>query len=150
MTDLSAITAMSSRTALTATKSAAETTSTTTDTTSTSDTSSSSLDYDAFLQLMIAQMENQDPTDPMDTSEYMAQLASFTEVEQSILTNQKLDALLSSSTLDQAGSLIGKTATSADGETTGEIVSVKITSEGPYATLDDGSELLIEEGVTIS
>ena len=37
------------------------------------------LDYNAFLQLLIAQMKNQDPTKPMDSAQYMAQLASFSE-----------------------------------------------------------------------
>lgn len=38
------------------------------------------MDYDAFLQLMIAQMQAQDPTDPMDSSEYLSQLAEFSTV----------------------------------------------------------------------
>jgi len=125
---------------------------TATKTTSTATTTAdqASLDYDTFLQLMIAQMNNQDPTDPMDSAEYMSQLATFSQVEQSIMTNAKLDALLTSSSLDQANSLIGRTVTSADGEVEGKVVSVQITTDGPYATLEGGEKLLIEEGVTIS
>ena len=125
---------------------------TATKTTSTATTTAdqASLDYDTFLQLMIAQMNNQDPTDPMDSAEYMSQLATFSQVEQSIMTNAKLDALLTSSSLDQANSLIGRTVTSADGKVEGKVVSVQITTDGPYATLEGGEKLLIEEGVTIS
>ena len=36
-----------------------------------------SLDYNAFLQLLIAQMKNQDPTKPTDPAQFIAQLASF-------------------------------------------------------------------------
>lgn len=108
------------------------------------------LDYDTFLQLMIAQMKYQDPTDPMDSAEYMAQLATFSQVEQSIMTNAKLDALLTASSLEQANTLIGRTITSADGKITGKVVSVQITAEGPYATLKGGEKLLVDEGVTIS
>jgi flagellar basal-body rod modification protein FlgD len=43
------------------------------------------MDKDAFLELMIAQLKNQDPLDPMDGTEYAAQLAQFTSLEQ--LTN---------------------------------------------------------------
>ncbi|MDA3860391.1 MAG: flagellar hook capping protein [Melioribacteraceae bacterium] len=43
------------------------------------------MDKDAFLELMIAQLQNQDPLDPMDGTEYAAQLAQFTSLEQ--LTN---------------------------------------------------------------
>lgn len=137
MTDITAV----SQVANTATK---------TTSTATTTADQASLDYDTFLQLMIAQMNNQDPTDPMDSAEYMSQLATFSQVEQSIMTNAKLDALLTSSSLDQANSLIGRTVTSADGEVEGKVVSVQITTDGPYATLEGGEKLLIEEGVTIS
>ena len=86
--------------------------------------SAASVDYDAFLQLLVAEMQNQDPTKPMESTEYVAQLASFSNVEQAIQTNEKLDSLLNSSFIASAGSLIGRTITSADGSTTGEIVQV--------------------------
>lgn len=109
-----------------------------------------SADYNTFLQLLLAQLKTQDPTSPMDTSQFMQQLATFNQVEQTMTTNSKLDALLTSQALSQAESLIGRTVSSADGETSGEVVSVKITNDGPLATLDDGSTLLLEAGVTIS
>jgi flagellar basal-body rod modification protein FlgD len=115
-----------------------------------SDVPSASLDYDDFLQLLIAEMQNQDPTDPMDTSEYVAQFAAFSTVEQAIQTNAKLDAMLTSSAIAQADSIIGHTVTSGDGTVTGEVVSLKITSDGPLATLADGQQLLLGDGVTIS
>src|SRR5574344_947446 len=37
------------------------------------------LDVDQFLQLMVAEMQNQDPLEPTDNSSYMAQLATFTQ-----------------------------------------------------------------------
>ena len=42
-------------------------------------TSNSSLDKDAFLQLLVAQMKYQDPLEPTDNTEYVAQLATFSE-----------------------------------------------------------------------
>ncbi len=59
--------------------------------------STSTVDYNTFLQLLIAEMQNQDPTNPMDTSQYMSQFAQLSWVEQAMQTNSKLDALLSSS-----------------------------------------------------
>lgn len=53
----------------------------TTDTTTTS-SDGSTLDKDAFLQLLCTQMEYQDPLDPQDNSEYVAQLAQFSSLEQ--------------------------------------------------------------------
>jgi len=114
---------------------------------------SASIDYNAFLQLLIAQMKNQDPTSPTDMSQYMSQFAQLSQVEQSIQTNTKLDSLLSSNALLQADGLIGRTATftTSDGvETTGKITSVNIIQGGAVATLEDGSKVLLGPGITIS
>jgi flagellar basal-body rod modification protein FlgD len=108
------------------------------------------LDYHEFLQLLVAQLQNQDPTNPTDPSNFVSQLASFSAVEQQVNTNSTLDALLTQSTLDQAASFIGKTVTSADGSTSGTVASVQITSSGATATLTDGSTVPLGTGITIS
>lgn len=109
-----------------------------------------SVDYQSFLRLLVAEMKNQDPTKPMDSTQYIAQLASFSQVEQSIQVNSKLDSLLQLTQLTQAGSIIGKTVTSADEKISGVVNSVKLTSEGLVAVLDTGDSLLIGQGVAIS
>lgn len=109
-----------------------------------------SLNYDSFLKLLTAQMRYQDPTNPMDSTQYVAQLASFSNVEQSIQTNNKLDALLISQALTQVDGLIGKTVTSMDGKVTGIIKEVHIYSNGTVVALDNGKELLLDSGVKIS
>ena len=122
-------------------------------TSSSSTKSSNSVDYNTFLQLLIAEMKNQDPTNPMDTSQYMSQFAQLSTVEQAIQTNSKLDALLSSSALSQAEGLIGKTATfsTEDGQAiSGVIASVSINNGGAIATLEDGSKVALGAGITIS
>lgn len=107
------------------------------------------VDYNAFLQLLVAQLQNQDPTKPMDSTAYMSQLASFSQVEQSVSTNSKLDSLLAVNGLQTAGGAIGRTVTSADGKVSGTVSSVQITSTGPVATLADGSTLPLGAGVTV-
>ena len=72
-------------------------------------TPTNTVDYNTFLQLLVAEMKNQDPTNPMDTAQYMSQFAQLSTVEQAMQTNSKLDALLSSQSLSQANGLIGKT-----------------------------------------
>ncbi len=108
-----------------------------------------SVDYDTFLQLLVAELQNQDPTKPMDSAQYIAQLASFSNVEQSIQTNDKLDQLLNSSFISSAGSLIGKTITSADGSVSGQIVQVKVSNNSGLAVLADGREVAVNDRVTI-
>ncbi|MEJ2117776.1 MAG: flagellar hook capping FlgD N-terminal domain-containing protein [Alphaproteobacteria bacterium] len=63
------------------------------------------LDYNAFLQLFMAELKNQDPTNPPDSAAFIAQLANFSNVEQAIQTNNKLDALMALSSLAQADNL---------------------------------------------
>lgn len=97
MTDISAITGMTSNT------------------TSTTNSSQQTLsaDMNTFLTLLTTQLKYQDPLDPMDTAEFTNQLVQYSSVEQAIQTNSKLDSLLSlniSNLGAQAVSYIGKTA----------------------------------------
>ncbi len=75
----------------------------------------SKLGQQEFLQLLVAQMRNQDPVNPMDGAEFASQLAQFNSVEQLISVNQGLDQLTmsqdlmgSSLTNSMAASLTGK------------------------------------------
>lgn len=110
----------------------------------------STLDYDAFLQLLVAELKNQDPTKPMDSAAYMAQLASFSNVEQATKTNTKLDALIAAQALSQADAVIGRTITSADGTISGKVSSVRLATGGASAILEGGQEVLLGNGVRIS
>ena len=111
--------------------------------------SNSTLDYKSFLTLLISQMKNQDPLNPQDPTQYVSQLASFSTVEQQINTNSKLDSLLSNSAMTQAEGLIGRTMTSADGSVTGTVSSVRIAASGAVATLSDGRQIEVGDGVSI-
>src|SRR5579875_1548845 len=82
----------------------------------TSSASATTVDYNSFLQLMVQELQNQDPTNPSDPTQYLSQLASFSNVEQAVNTNTKLDTLLMTSSLTQAETVIGKQVTSADGK----------------------------------
>ncbi len=66
----------------------------------TSDAAKISSDFDTFLKMLTAQIQNQDPLNPMDSSDFSTQLATFSGVEQQVRTN---DLLLSLGT--QMGSL---------------------------------------------
>jgi len=117
---------------------------------STDQTSKTAVDYQSFLKLLVAEMRNQDPTNPMDSTQYVAQLAAFSQVEQSVQINTKLDQLLQSSTLVQADALIGRTVTSADGKVTGKVTEVRLLSDGIVAVLEGGKEITMGPGVKIA
>lgn len=116
---------------------------------STTSAASASVDYNAFLRLLIAQIKHQDPTKPMDSAQLMSQLASFSNVEQSIKINQKLDSLMTSTALSQIESLVGRTVISSDGTVAGTVMAVRVISGGTVAILENGTEVPLEPGVII-
>lgn len=69
--------------------------------------------FDMFLKLLTTQMQNQDPLDPMETSEYTQQLVQYSSVEQSIQqtgTLKDILANLSTQDLAQSANLLGTDA----------------------------------------
>jgi len=104
------------------------TTSTTPSTSTTSSASSVTTDnaaaqlsgnFDTFLTLLTTQLQNQDPTNPMDSNQFTQELVQFSGVEQQINTNNNLQTLIS---LQQgnagtaATSYLGKTITVTNGQ----------------------------------
>lgn len=112
-------------------------------------TQTKTLGYDSFLKLLVAQMKNQDPLKPMDATQTVSQLASFSSVEQMVNANAKLTSLLNASMVTQAASLIGKTVMSADGQTSGVVAGVQTSDAGMTAVLQDGKTVSLTPGVWI-
>jgi flagellar basal-body rod modification protein FlgD len=71
----------------------------------------SQLDNNAFLRLFLTQLQNQDPTNPMDQSQLLQQQASFTQIEQLQNLNSNIE---SSNQMMQASNLVGKSVTIED------------------------------------
>ncbi len=64
-------------------------------------------DFSQFLTLLTTQLQNQDPLSPLDSNEFTNQLVQFSQVEQGINTNTKLDDLLSIQLNSAATSALG-------------------------------------------
>ena len=108
-----------------------------------------SLSYNDFLTLLMAEMKNQDPTQPMDPSQMVSQLATVSEVGQAVQTNTNLASLLTATSLSQAEQLIGRTVTSPDGSTSGQVASVSVTGSGAVATLTSGATVSLANGASV-
>lgn len=108
--------------------------------------------FDTFLTLLTAQLQNQDPLAPMDSNQFTQQLVQFSQVEQQIKTNEQLETMMEQSRAASAGtalSYLGRTA----------ILDSKVTAlrEGSavwsYGLPDGAASLTIEvrnaQGVTV-
>ena len=62
--------------------------------------------FDTFLTLLVAQLQNQDPLEPTETEQFVQQLVQFSQVEQQIDTNSSLEKMLEFQTVNQAASAI--------------------------------------------
>lgn len=110
------------------------TTSSQTKTTTESDSAKTAInaDFDTFLKLLTTQMQNQDPLQPMDSTEFVAQLASFSAVEQQIRTNDQLENILGAVTTGNANlaEWIGREVQApASADFTGDPIEVAVTAE---------------------
>lgn len=99
--------------------------------------SSSTLDKDAFLQLLVAQMKYQDPLEPTSNTEYISQYATFSELEQMQNMSASMD-------LSRASELVGKTVymktTNSSGETgyvEGKVDYVYYENGKAYLSIDE-------------
>ena len=115
-----------------------------------SDAAKANIDYNAFLKLFIASMKNQDPTKPNDPAQTLSQLASFSNVEQSIKFNEKLDRLVASSAAGLAAAMAGKGISSLDGSVSGVVQSVENGANGLSAILEGGTRLDLSIGYRIT
>lgn len=95
----------------------------TTQTSSVADSARSSFDddFEFFLSLLTAQIQNQDPLEPLDTNEMTQQITSFSALEQQINSNEELEKInstLASMTFGNAVSYLGDTVTYSSSKTT--------------------------------
>ncbi|MCU9612100.1 flagellar hook assembly protein FlgD [Caldibacillus lycopersici] len=117
--------------------------------------SSNTLGQDAFLKLLITQLQYQDPLNPMEDTQFISQMATFTSLEQMMGIKDSLDSVVSLQKENQLvayNQFVGKEVTwhqmenSGDEdilvkEGTGKIVSIKFGESGPLFYLEDGTEL---------
>ncbi len=106
----------------------------------------SDLGSDKFLKLFVEQMKNQDPLEPQKNSEFLAQLAQFTSLEQlgkqtDLLSDQAVNSALTQALqeLEVASSLVGKQikfGTFDSSVQTGIVDSVQLKEDGIFFQVD--------------
>lgn len=99
----------------------------------TKEKSGSDLDKDAFLQLLVTQMQYQDPLNPGDSTEYMAQLAQYSSLEATMNISETLEK---GNALNLVGEYVIMNTTDSKGE------PKQISGLVQYATVKNGEVLL--------
>ena len=123
----------------------------TTDDITTTATTEAELDRDAFLQLLVTELQNQDPLEPVDNQDMLAQLAQFSSLEQMESLNTSFEEL--SGNIDQlnfisANALVGRTVTGLNDS--GELVEGtvdSVTMSDSLVYLQVGDEYVSMAGV---
>ena len=114
-------------------------TGTPTGTGATTGTDRSQLDPQAFLRLLVAQLQYQDPSNPFDTSSFMQQTATLSQVQTMNTMASTLTALVSAQQAQSATNLIGRSVTYADSagvQHTGVVSSAALLSTGATVRVD--------------
>lgn len=118
---------------------------------------SSEVSKTAFLELMVKQLQNQDPMAPTDSDQFMTQMAQFSSLEQQINLNDKFESFLGFQALTQASSMIGKDVQAIyfNDDSTSKIVEgrvdeVILLNGNPILKLSTGEEVSIQAVVKVS
>ena len=93
---------------------------------------------DTFLKLLVAQLKYQNPMEPVDSSQFMAQTAQFTMVEKLQAMAAQTDALVAGEASQRAAGLLGRQVTYLDDtgvEKTGVVTGTKFGTDGPVLRL---------------
>lgn len=95
------------------------------------------VNQDQFLQLLVTQLQNQDPNNPVDQTQMLAQLAQFSSLSEMQSLNQTMTSSAQFSQLSQSASLIGKTVTAGTtaSPVTGVVGSVSVQSGEAYLNI---------------
>ncbi len=115
-----------------------------------SNDSSTTLSTNQFLDLMMDELQNQDPLNPSssDPTQYLTELAQMTSVEQETNTAQNTQDSAQAQSVSQAVGLIGDTVTyinqTTGASTSGTVNSVQITNTGPTLTVDGVAGVIAE------
>ena len=113
---------------------------------------SDNLGKNDFLRLLVEQLKNQDPLEPMKNEDFIAQLAQFNSLEQMMNMNKNFEQLLAIQTLTEASSFIGKEVSWYDenGDAQkGVVDSIQVVNEVPILFVG-GKQVAVSDIFAIS
>ena len=114
-------------------------------TTESSANSALASDFDTFLKMLTTQMENQDPLNPIESSDFAVQLATFSGVEQQIRTNDLLAEMVAGSTASGLGQVAAWVGMEAKVSGSARFEGVPITLAPKVDTASDAAFLVVRD-----
>ena len=107
---------------------------------------SSTINQQDFLQILLTQLQFQDPLKPTDNEQFVAQLAQFSALQVAEDQSQKLDSLATIQDADQAVALMGKTvqAGASQANAVGTVTAISFSSGSPLLTVTTASSTLVD------
>ena len=102
-----------------------------------SDLQASSISQQDFFRLLVTQLSFQDPLKPIDNEAFIAQIAQFTNLEQTRQINDRINTLLTIQSSNQAIGLIGRAVevVTATGTVVGEVTTLNFFQGTPFLTV---------------
>ena len=97
-----------------------------------------------YLEVLIAQLQNQNPLEPMDNTEMASQLAQFSQLQQLESMNSNFAKVLAASENTYAGSLIGKEVTFFKQTETGDLIEMSGAVKKVFNDPEEGILLILE------
>lgn len=110
------------------------------------------LDSDAFLQLMLSQLRNQNPLDPMNDKDFMSQMTQMNSLQEQQKMNKTLTQLANSNSMGQAANLIGRKveANMPDGTTTSGLVTSVMLQDGAVKLMVGDTPVSFSDVISVS
>lgn len=109
-----------------------------------------SVGLEDFLQIFLTQLNYQDPLEPVDNREFLAQLAQFSSVEIANRTSETTTALLDVNSLSQSIGLLGKTVNVnlEQGSASGTVIAMSLVNGQPQLTISQQNGSLLRASPT--
>src|SRR3954470_2852004 len=102
------------------------------------------LNAEDFINMMVTQLQNQDPMDPAKSDQLLAQMSQISQLQSSTALNDSLKSMVMQNQIGSASSLIGKSVQGMAADNTtiaGMVTSVKVESDKVKLELDNGQAL---------
>ena len=114
---------------------------------------SKALNANDFINLMVTQLQHQDPTQPESNDQLLSQMSQIAQLQSSTTLQSSLSSMVLQSQIGSAGNLIGKTIQGLDDQQNnvkGAVTSVRVQDSQVYLQLDNGSQVSMANVTSIT